>query len=236
MSTLNNVEHKKPVTDDQETRITLKVINQDGIEVFFRMKRSTMLQRLINAYCVRHYMNPSRVTFLFDRRLIRGDETPDEMEMEQGDAMFAILHQTEERKICFDEGIAKEIAREEELYWKEQEVLFNKMQAILWRIGSKLIAQNSVLKEELTKLKEDEEDDVVLIKVGRIVCELMAENSGLKEELVRELTRLEDEWEDDKEDDEGGEEKDDDTFLEIGRLAFELVGWAKKNQVLHSRL
>lgn len=153
--------------------------------------------------------------------------------MEQGDPMFAILHQTEERKICFDERIAKEVARKEELRWKEQEVLFNKMQGILWRVGSKLIAQNSVLKEELTRLKED---DVVLMKVGRIVCELMAENSALKEELVRELTRLEDNREDDEEDGEGDEEEDGDTFLEIGRLVFELVGWAKKNQVLHSRL
>ncbi|XP_042519290.1 small ubiquitin-related modifier 1-like [Macadamia integrifolia] len=66
----------------------------DGNEVFFRIKRSTQLRKLMNAYCDRQSVEINSIAFLFDGRRLRGEQTPDELEMEDGDEIDAMLHQT----------------------------------------------------------------------------------------------------------------------------------------------
>ncbi|GFY97568.1 small ubiquitin-like modifier 2 [Actinidia rufa] len=66
----------------------------DGNEVFFRIKRSTQLKKLMNAYCDRQSVEFNSIAFLFDGRRLRGEQTPDELEMEDGDEIDAMLHQT----------------------------------------------------------------------------------------------------------------------------------------------
>ncbi|MQM18684.1 hypothetical protein Taro_051676 [Colocasia esculenta] len=66
----------------------------DGNEVFFRIKRSTQLRKLMNAYCDRQSVDFNSIAFLFDGRRLRGEQTPDELEMEDGDEIDAMLHQT----------------------------------------------------------------------------------------------------------------------------------------------
>ncbi|KAF9669561.1 hypothetical protein SADUNF_Sadunf14G0120400 [Salix dunnii] len=67
---------------------------QDGNEVFFRIKRSTQLKKLMNAYCDRQSVEFNSIAFLFDGRRLRGEQTPDELDMEDGDEIDAMLHQT----------------------------------------------------------------------------------------------------------------------------------------------
>lgn len=52
---------------------------QDGNEVFFRIKRSTQLKKLMNAYCDRQSVDLNSIAFLFDGRRLRGEQTPDEV-------------------------------------------------------------------------------------------------------------------------------------------------------------
>ncbi|KAJ9551314.1 hypothetical protein OSB04_015359 [Centaurea solstitialis] len=79
MSGVNNDEDKKPGTGgDQGAHINLKVKGQDGNEVFFRIKRSTQLKKLMNAYCDRQSVELNSIAFLFDGRRLRGEQTPDE--------------------------------------------------------------------------------------------------------------------------------------------------------------
>ncbi|RAL41859.1 unnamed protein product [Cuscuta campestris] len=86
---------KKPTpTADQAAHINLKVKGQDGNEVFFRIKRSTQLKKLMNAYCDRQSVDMNAIAFLFDGRRLRQEQTPDELEMEDGDEIDAMLHQT----------------------------------------------------------------------------------------------------------------------------------------------
>ncbi|KAJ0768643.1 putative Ubiquitin-like domain-containing protein [Helianthus annuus] len=94
MSGVNNDEDKKPATVDQGAHINLKVKGQDGNEVFFRIKRSTQLKKLMNAYCDRQSVELNAIAFLFDGRRLRAEQTPDELEMEEGDEIDAMLHQT----------------------------------------------------------------------------------------------------------------------------------------------
>ncbi|CAL9753956.1 unnamed protein product [Musa acuminata subsp. burmannicoides] len=92
MSGAGQEEDKKPA--DQSAHINLKVKSQDGNEVFFRIKRSTQLRKLMSAYCDSQSMDFNAIAFLFDGRRLRGEQTPDELEMEDGDEIDAMLHQT----------------------------------------------------------------------------------------------------------------------------------------------
>ncbi|RWW79331.1 hypothetical protein BHE74_00012387 [Ensete ventricosum] len=92
MSGAGQDEDKKPA--DPSAHINLKVKSQDGNEVFFRIKRSTQLRKLMNAYCDRQSMDFNAIAFLFDGHRLRGEQTPDELEMEDGDEIDAMLHQT----------------------------------------------------------------------------------------------------------------------------------------------
>ncbi|XP_060180311.1 small ubiquitin-related modifier 1-like [Lycium barbarum] len=85
-------EEKKP--NDQMVHINLKVKGQDGNEVFFRIKRSTQMRKLMTAYCDRQSVDMNSIAFLFDGRRLRAEQTPDELEMEEGDEIDAMLHQT----------------------------------------------------------------------------------------------------------------------------------------------
>ncbi|XP_061363511.1 small ubiquitin-related modifier 1-like [Gastrolobium bilobum] len=78
----------------QGTQINIKVKGQDGNELFFRIKKSTPFRKLMNAYCDRQSVDFNSIAFLFDGRRIRGEQTPDELEMEDGDEVDAMLHQT----------------------------------------------------------------------------------------------------------------------------------------------
>ncbi|KAF7032329.1 hypothetical protein CFC21_043513 [Triticum aestivum] len=94
MSGVTADEDKKPAGDGGGAHINLKVKGQDGNEVFFRIKRSTQLKKLMNAYCDRQSVDLNSIAFLFDGRRLRGEQTPDELEMEEGDEIDAMLHQT----------------------------------------------------------------------------------------------------------------------------------------------
>ncbi|GAA0140953.1 hypothetical protein Leryth_022953 [Lithospermum erythrorhizon] len=87
-------EETKPSADQSAVHINLKVKGQDGNEVFFRIKRSTQLKKLMNAYCERQSVEIASIAFLFDGRRLRAEQTPDELEMEDGDEIDAMLHQT----------------------------------------------------------------------------------------------------------------------------------------------
>lgn len=47
--------------------------------MFFRIKRSTQLRKLMTAYCDRQSVDLNSIAFLFDGRRLRGDQTPDEV-------------------------------------------------------------------------------------------------------------------------------------------------------------
>ncbi|KAK2648998.1 hypothetical protein Ddye_016487 [Dipteronia dyeriana] len=72
-------EDKKPNDQSGQAHINLKVKGQDGNEVFFRIKRSTQLKKLMNAYCDRQSVEINSIAFLFDGRRLRAEQTPDEV-------------------------------------------------------------------------------------------------------------------------------------------------------------
>ena len=74
--------------------VNLKVVSQDGNEVYFKIKKHTMLKKLVDAYCTRQGVSPSSIRFLYDGRRIQPDQTPKDLAMEDGDIIDAMLQQT----------------------------------------------------------------------------------------------------------------------------------------------
>ncbi|KAJ2400158.1 dolichyl-phosphate-mannose-protein mannosyltransferase pmt3 [Coemansia sp. RSA 2559] len=65
----------------------------DNSEVMFKIKRSTKLAKLMQAYCARAGKSFDTVRFLVDGERINGDSTPDSLGLEDGDAIDAMTEQ-----------------------------------------------------------------------------------------------------------------------------------------------
>ncbi|KAG0377785.1 Small ubiquitin- modifier 2 [Mortierella sp. AD032] len=83
---------KKPEAGAVE-HINLKVVGQDQSEVFFKIKRSTQLKKLMEAYCERQGKHVGSVRFLYDGERIQPTNTPNELEMEDGDSIDVMVEQ-----------------------------------------------------------------------------------------------------------------------------------------------
>lgn len=56
--------------------LNIKVTDNNN-EVFFKIKRSTQLKKLMDAFCERQGKQASTVRFLFDGTRVRPEDTPD---------------------------------------------------------------------------------------------------------------------------------------------------------------
>ena len=70
--------------------IKLKVVGQDSNEIHFRVKMTTQMGILKKYYSVHLGVPASSLCFLFDGRRINDNETPKQLEMEQGDVIEAV--------------------------------------------------------------------------------------------------------------------------------------------------
>ena len=65
----------------------------DGNEIFFKCKMTTPLQKLMQAFCNRQGVRMNSVRFLFDGQRISANQTPSELEMEDGDVIDVMVEQ-----------------------------------------------------------------------------------------------------------------------------------------------
>ncbi|KAJ5097401.1 hypothetical protein N7456_008122 [Penicillium angulare] len=66
--------------------LNIKVTDNNN-EVFFKIKRSTPLKKLMDAFCERQGKQQATVRFLFDGTRVRPDDTPDTLDMADGDTL-----------------------------------------------------------------------------------------------------------------------------------------------------
>ncbi|KAK5098493.1 SUMO protein smt3 [Exophiala xenobiotica] len=66
--------------------LNIKVTDNNN-EVFFKIKRSTKLEKLMNAFCDRQGKDAKTVRFLFDGQRVTGQDTPDSLDMNDGDTL-----------------------------------------------------------------------------------------------------------------------------------------------------
>ena len=73
--------------------INIKVKGPDGSEVFFKIKWNTVMRALMEAYCQRSGFDKQGIHFLFEGERIQAYNTPDELDMDEGDVVDAMLMQ-----------------------------------------------------------------------------------------------------------------------------------------------
>ncbi|KAF1814132.1 ubiquitin family protein [Eremomyces bilateralis CBS 781.70] len=66
--------------------LNIKVTDNNN-EVFFKIKRSTYLKKLMDAFCERSGRSPQSVRFLFDGQRVHPTDNPDSLEMQDGDTL-----------------------------------------------------------------------------------------------------------------------------------------------------
>ncbi|KXH61372.1 ubiquitin family protein [Colletotrichum salicis] len=66
--------------------LNIKVTDNNN-EVFFKIKRSTKLDKLMSAFCDRQGKAMNSVRFLFEGQRVQPTDTPDTLEMADGDTL-----------------------------------------------------------------------------------------------------------------------------------------------------
>ncbi|KAF1937203.1 ubiquitin-like protein [Clathrospora elynae] len=77
---------QKPEDGGQSEHLNIKVTDNNN-EVFFKIKRTTPLGKLMNAFCDRQGKNISSVRFLFEGTRVTATDNPDGLEMQDGDTL-----------------------------------------------------------------------------------------------------------------------------------------------------
>lgn len=83
-----------PEVKTEVPQVNLKVVNADGAEVYFKIKRGTQLKKLMDAYCKKQGVARHSVRFLYDGAHLDENKTPDDLEMEDDDVIDAMVEQT----------------------------------------------------------------------------------------------------------------------------------------------
>jgi len=76
----------------QTEDLNIKVTDGNN-EVFFKIKRSTKFNKLMNAFCERQGKDPKATRFLFEGTKVKPDDTPDILEMQDGDQIEVFTEQ-----------------------------------------------------------------------------------------------------------------------------------------------
>jgi len=65
-----------PKADEQPEHLNIKVTDSNN-EVFFKIKRTTQLKKLMDAFCERQGKSPQSVRFLFDGQRVNPTDNPE---------------------------------------------------------------------------------------------------------------------------------------------------------------
>ena len=71
----------------QPSTMSLKVVTWSGQEIFYKVKPTTKMERLFNAFCERLGLNLSDVRFKFNGRRVRASQDCAHYEMQDGDVI-----------------------------------------------------------------------------------------------------------------------------------------------------
>lgn len=85
---------KEEVLTENNNHIHLKVAGQDGSMVYFKIKRHTLLSKLMKAYCERQGLPVTQVRFRFDGHPIKETDTPALLDMQDEDIIDVFQQQT----------------------------------------------------------------------------------------------------------------------------------------------
>ena len=71
--------------------LNIRVKDQQGGEISFKVKKSTHFSKIFDAYAARHSLEVSQLRFIFDGARINGESTPKMFEMEDNDMIEVMI-------------------------------------------------------------------------------------------------------------------------------------------------
>ncbi|CDS07241.1 hypothetical protein LRAMOSA01190 [Lichtheimia ramosa] len=86
----SKIEKKEPASAEH---INIKVVSGDSNEVFFKIKQTTPLRKLMDAYCERQGKAADSVRFLYDGHRVQATDTPQSLDMADGDTIDVMVEQ-----------------------------------------------------------------------------------------------------------------------------------------------
>jgi small ubiquitin-related modifier len=86
------MEETKPKLEaGSDSVISIKVKDQSGGEIVFKIKPSTKFGRVWDAYCQKKAWDVGQVRFVFDGERLKPEQTPEEIGMEDGDVSLLLI-------------------------------------------------------------------------------------------------------------------------------------------------
>ncbi|KAF8249380.1 ubiquitin-like protein, partial [Wilcoxina mikolae CBS 423.85] len=76
----------KPEASEGTEHLNIKVTDGNN-EVFFKIKRTTQLKKLMDAFCDRQGKAANSVRFLFDGTRVTQNDSPETLDMQDGDTL-----------------------------------------------------------------------------------------------------------------------------------------------------
>ncbi|WRT66000.1 uncharacterized protein IL334_002951 [Kwoniella shivajii] len=83
----------KPKPEGDANTLNIKIVSTNGDEVFFKIKKTTKLNKLKSAYADRVGTDVNAIRLLFDGQRILDDQTANDLDLEDGDAIEVLLEQ-----------------------------------------------------------------------------------------------------------------------------------------------
>ncbi|KAK6907685.1 hypothetical protein V866_003489 [Kwoniella sp. B9012] len=83
----------KPKPEADPNTLNIKIVSTNGDEVFFKIKKTTKLNKLKSAYADRVGTDVAAIRLLFDGQRILDDQTANDLDLEDGDSIEVLLEQ-----------------------------------------------------------------------------------------------------------------------------------------------
>lgn len=77
----------------ENDRISLRIVGQDGGEVYFKVRSNTPFHKIAKAYCDRKGVSAQSIRFLFDGQRINDDDNAEKLGLQDDDVIDALLQQ-----------------------------------------------------------------------------------------------------------------------------------------------
>lgn len=93
-SPTNEISSDQNNEDVKNRYVTLQIADANGGAIFFKVKRTMKMKKLMEKYCEHKGLLKGSVRFTFDGNRIGGDSTPTDLEMDDQDVIDTMVEQT----------------------------------------------------------------------------------------------------------------------------------------------
>jgi len=170
----------KPPSETSDTiTLRVRVKDQAGVVIFFKVKPTTKMRKVFEAYAQRKGVQFSSLRFLLDGERITDEDTPKTLELEDSDQIDCLLEQYGGSGLTIrtpPSGSAEELRKSLVEAHKEIKALENRY-----------TRENEVFFAEMTKVQKERKEKAKEIKA---LCDQLAEQTGQASKQRKEIKAL----------------------------------------------